>query len=125
MLVDALQHKDPALVEVAVSRQELAMPPSLQQDEVIGFSLCMIKAVLNGHGDEILDLAKINLFRSGQAAEGKRSALQRLTAFSDVEPQWGQRATPPKYRLQGPGYQPHPTGRSRSEISGGLPLFLL
>ena len=63
MLVEAFQHKGPALVDVGVSRQELAMPPSLQQDQVIGFSLYMIKAVLNGHGDEILDLAKINLFR--------------------------------------------------------------
>ena len=62
-LVDALQHKGPALVDVAVSRQELAMPPSLQQDQMIGFSLYMIKAVLNGRGDEILDLAKVNLFR--------------------------------------------------------------
>jgi pyruvate dehydrogenase (quinone) len=63
MLVDAFQHKGPALVDVAVSRQELAMPPSLQKDQVIGFSLYMVKAVLNGHGDEVLDLAKINLFR--------------------------------------------------------------
>ncbi len=30
---------------------------------MIGFSLYMIKAVLNGRGDEILDLAKSNLFR--------------------------------------------------------------
>jgi len=63
MLVEAFQHKGPALVDVGVSRQELAMPPSLQQDQVIGFSLYMIKAVLSGHGDEILDLAKVNLFR--------------------------------------------------------------
>jgi pyruvate dehydrogenase (quinone) len=63
MLVDALRHNGPALVDVAVSRQELAMPPSLQKDQVIGFSLYMVKAVLNGHGDEVLDLAKVNLFR--------------------------------------------------------------
>jgi len=30
---------------------------------MIGFSLCMIKVVLNGRGDEIIDLAKTNLFR--------------------------------------------------------------
>jgi pyruvate dehydrogenase (quinone) len=30
---------------------------------MIGFSLYMIKAVLNGRGDEIIDLAKTNLFR--------------------------------------------------------------
>jgi hypothetical protein len=30
---------------------------------MIGFSLYLIKAVLNGRGDEIIDLAKTNLFR--------------------------------------------------------------
>jgi len=30
---------------------------------MIGFSLYMIKAVLNGREDEIIDLAKTNLFR--------------------------------------------------------------
>jgi pyruvate dehydrogenase (quinone) len=30
---------------------------------MIGFSLYMIKAVLNGRGDEIIDLAKSSLFR--------------------------------------------------------------
>jgi pyruvate dehydrogenase (quinone) len=28
-----------------------------------GFSLFMLRAVLNGRGDEIIDLAKTNLFR--------------------------------------------------------------
>ena len=34
-------------------------------DALIGleFSLFMIKAVLNGRGDELIDLAKVNLFR--------------------------------------------------------------
>jgi pyruvate dehydrogenase (quinone) len=63
MLVQALQHDGPALVEVVVNRQELAMPPSIEWDQMIGFSLYMIKAVLNGRGDEIIDLAKTNLFR--------------------------------------------------------------
>jgi len=30
---------------------------------MMGFSLCMIKAVLDGRGTEIPDLAKISLFR--------------------------------------------------------------
>jgi pyruvate dehydrogenase (quinone) len=63
LLVDALSHEGPALVEVVVNRQELAMPPSLKLDQMIGFSLNMIKAVLNGRGDESIDLAKTNLFR--------------------------------------------------------------
>jgi pyruvate dehydrogenase (quinone) len=33
------------------------------REQMIGFSLYMIKAVLNGRGDEIIDLAKTNLFR--------------------------------------------------------------
>ena len=63
MLIQALNHDGPALVEVLVNRQELAMPPSIELDQMIGFSLYMIKAVLNGRGDEIIDLAKTNVFR--------------------------------------------------------------
>ena len=63
LLIQALNHDGPALVEVLVNRQELALPPSIELDQMIGFSLYMIKAVLNGRGDEIIDLAKTNLFR--------------------------------------------------------------
>jgi pyruvate dehydrogenase (quinone) len=63
MLVEALNHDGPALVEVLVNRQELALPPSIKMDEMLGFSLYMIKAVLNGRGDEIIDLARTNIFR--------------------------------------------------------------
>jgi pyruvate dehydrogenase (quinone) len=46
-----------------VNRQELAMPPSIELNQMMGFSLYMVKAVLNGRGDEIIDLVKTNLFR--------------------------------------------------------------
>jgi pyruvate dehydrogenase (quinone) len=59
----AFAHDGPALVDIAVNRQELAMPPSLKLDQIIDFNLYMIKAILNGRGDEIVDLAKTNLFR--------------------------------------------------------------
>jgi pyruvate dehydrogenase (quinone) len=62
-LSSALAHEGPALVEVIVNRQELAMPPTISADQVLGFSLYMIRAVLNGRGDEVVDLAKTNLFR--------------------------------------------------------------
>ncbi len=62
-LEQALAHDGPALVDVRVHTQELVMPPSLQLDQVGGFALYMAKAVLNGRGDEIIDLAKTNLFR--------------------------------------------------------------
>jgi pyruvate dehydrogenase (quinone) len=44
-----------------VSRQELSMPPTITVDQIKGFSLFMIKAVLDGRGSEIVDLAKVNL----------------------------------------------------------------
>lgn len=63
LLEDALNHDGPALLEVSVNRQELALPPSIKMDQMIGFGLFMIKAVLNGRGDEIIDLARTNVFR--------------------------------------------------------------
>jgi pyruvate dehydrogenase (quinone) len=62
MLAQALSHPGPALVEVVVDRQELALPPSIKPDQVKGFSLFMMKAVINGRGSEVIDLLKTNLF---------------------------------------------------------------
>jgi pyruvate dehydrogenase (quinone) len=62
-LTKALEHDGPALLDVKVNRLELSMPPSITLDEMIGFNLYMVRAVLNGRGDEIIDLAKTNLFR--------------------------------------------------------------
>ena len=61
MIAQALSHPGPALVEVVVNRQELIVPPSVKLDQVIGFSLFMMKAVLNGRGSEVIDLLKTNL----------------------------------------------------------------
>ena len=63
MLQQAFDHDGPALVDVLVHRQELAMPPTITLEQAAGFGIFMLKAVLSGRGDEIMDLAKINLFR--------------------------------------------------------------
>jgi pyruvate dehydrogenase (quinone) len=63
MIAQALKHDGPALVEVLVARQELSMPPTITLEQAKGFSLFMLKAVLNGRGDEIIDLARVNLLR--------------------------------------------------------------
>jgi pyruvate dehydrogenase (quinone) len=63
MLQQAFEHDGPALVEVLVHRQELSMPPTITLEQATGFGLFMLKAVLSGRGDEIVDLAKVNLFR--------------------------------------------------------------
>jgi len=63
MLLQGLEHDGPALVEVMVDRQELSMPPTITVEQVKGFGLYMIKAVLDGRGRSLLDLAKTNLLR--------------------------------------------------------------
>jgi pyruvate dehydrogenase (quinone) len=63
MISKALNHDGPALVEVLVHRQELSMPPTITLEQMKGFSVFALKAVLSGRGDEIVDLAKVNLFR--------------------------------------------------------------
>lgn len=63
MLQQILAHPGPALLDVPVARQELAMPPSLERSQIEGFGLWVVKAVLSGRGDEIVDLAHTNLFR--------------------------------------------------------------
>jgi pyruvate dehydrogenase (quinone) len=63
MIEQALKHDGPALVEVLVSRQELSMPPTLTVDQAKGFGLFMLRAVLSGRGDEIVDLARVSVFR--------------------------------------------------------------
>jgi pyruvate dehydrogenase (quinone) len=62
-LEKALAHNGPVVVDIAVNRQELAMPPSLKLDQIVDFNLYMIRAILNGRGDEVIDLARTNLFR--------------------------------------------------------------
>jgi len=62
-LQEAFKHDGPALVEVSVYRQELSMPPTITLKEATGFGIFMLKAVLSGRGDELVDLAKVNLFR--------------------------------------------------------------
>ena len=59
----AFQHEGPALVEAVVNRMELSMPPTIKLDQAVGFNLWALKAVLNGRGDELIDLALTNLIR--------------------------------------------------------------
>jgi len=59
----ALAHDGPVLVDAVVNRAELAMPPAVTAEMAKGFSLYMVKAVMSGRGDELVDLAKTNLWR--------------------------------------------------------------
>ena len=63
MLEQALNFDGPALVEIPVPRQELSMPPTITYQQAKGFGLFMLRAVLSGRADEIVDLATVNVFR--------------------------------------------------------------
>ena len=53
----------PVLVDAVVNRTELAMPPAITLEMAKGFTLYMVKAVLSGRADEVIDLARTNLWR--------------------------------------------------------------
>jgi pyruvate dehydrogenase (quinone) len=59
----ALAHDGPVIVDAVVNRTELAMPPAITLEMAKGFSLYMAHAVMNGRGDEVIDLASSNVWR--------------------------------------------------------------
>jgi pyruvate dehydrogenase (quinone) len=58
---DILSHKGPALLDVVTNTQELSIPPTIALEQAKGFSLWALKAVMNGRGDELIEVAKTNL----------------------------------------------------------------
>ncbi len=62
-IAQALAHDGPVLVDAVVNRQELAMPPAITAEMAKGFSLYMVRAILDGQAGEVLDLASTNLWR--------------------------------------------------------------
>jgi pyruvate dehydrogenase (quinone) len=62
-IAEALAHPGPVVVDAVVARDELAMPPAITAEMAKGFTLYMMKAILSGRGDEIVDLARTNLRR--------------------------------------------------------------
>jgi pyruvate dehydrogenase (quinone) len=62
-LREALAHTGPVLVDAVVNRTGLAMPQRITAEMAKGFTLYMLKAVMSGRGDEIVELARTNLRR--------------------------------------------------------------
>jgi pyruvate dehydrogenase (quinone) len=56
-----LAHDGPALLDVVTAKHELSMPPTISPEQIKGFSLWVVRAVMSGRGDEVIDLAKTNL----------------------------------------------------------------
>jgi pyruvate dehydrogenase (quinone) len=62
-LHEAFAHNGPALVDVVTAGMELVMPPKIEAEQALGFSLYAAKAIINGRGTELVELARTNLFR--------------------------------------------------------------
>ena len=60
---DAFAYEGPVLIDVITATEELAMPPQIKFEQAKGFSLYMLRAVISGRGDEVVDLAKTNWLR--------------------------------------------------------------
>jgi pyruvate dehydrogenase (quinone) len=62
-IATALAHPGPVVIDAVVNRAELAMPPSITLEMAKGFTLYMVRAIMNGRGDELVDLATTNFWR--------------------------------------------------------------
>ena len=62
-IAQALAHDGPVLVDAVVSRMVLPIPPGITVEMAKGFTLYMVKAVMSGRGDDLIDLAKANLWQ--------------------------------------------------------------
>src|ERR1700716_947968 len=58
----ALAHDGPVLIDAVVSRTVLPVPPAITVEMAKGVTVYMVKAVFNGRGDDLVDLAKSNLW---------------------------------------------------------------
>jgi pyruvate dehydrogenase (quinone) len=57
----AFDHDGPAVVEVMTVRHELAIPPGVTFDQATGFTLWATRSILNGAGNDVIDVVKSNL----------------------------------------------------------------
>jgi pyruvate dehydrogenase (quinone) len=58
---EVLAYDGPAVLDAITATQELSMPPTIGREQIRGFSLWVLRAVMSGRGDEVLDLARTNL----------------------------------------------------------------
>ncbi len=59
-LDEAFATPGPVLLDVMTAKQELVMPPQITLEQAKGFSLYMMRAILNGRGDELVEITRTN-----------------------------------------------------------------
>lgn len=62
-MAEALSHPGPVVIDAVVNRMELSMPPRVTTEMAKGFTLYMLRAVLSGRMDELVELAASNIRR--------------------------------------------------------------
>jgi pyruvate dehydrogenase (quinone) len=62
-VAQVLAFEGPAVLDAVTATQELSIPPTIGLEQAKGFSLWLLRAVMSGRGDEVIDLAKQNLRR--------------------------------------------------------------
>lgn len=60
---DIFAHDGPALLDVVTNTEELVIPPSINLEQVKGFGLWAMRAVISGRGTELIDVARTNVLR--------------------------------------------------------------
>jgi len=62
-VIEFLAFDGAALLDVTTAKQELTMPPKISFENAKGFSIYMLRAIINGKGDELVEVARENLIR--------------------------------------------------------------
>ena len=62
-LEEAFAYNGPVLLDVVVARQELSLPPKITREQATGFGIFALQAVMDGRGQELLDIVKTNVLR--------------------------------------------------------------
>jgi pyruvate dehydrogenase (quinone) len=60
-LEEILAHPGPAVLDVVTASQELSLPPNITAEQIKEFSLFVLRAIMSGRGDSVVDLVKTNL----------------------------------------------------------------
>jgi len=108
-IIAQAQHDGPALVEVLVPSPELAMPPTITLAASERFSVSACSKGRSAAGDEIIDLARVNLlslmisiasnkkkgkYANGYSGNSRSSRVHRLPAWDgSPEPSFADKVT--------------------------------
>jgi pyruvate dehydrogenase (quinone) len=57
----ALEYPGPALIDVVTDPNALSLPPHITAEQVEGFGIAMMKLVLSGHIDEVVETVEANI----------------------------------------------------------------